>query len=184
MDQPSFRPEIGQALFGQPHQAHEVPEIMEAALAFIRHRLDTVMWNIHQKEYVSPFSNTGNSFKNDVFEAVAYSWGEEEQPYNFAWKDLRISWYKHAGRGMSSNIPVTPQIASDCLVDCLRSLDLMDDASEAVLTEVEEFDAGGAGEESTWTLDGKPIRRADVDVRCVEQQSRPELEPFVSEGEN
>lgn len=137
----SYRPEVGQALFGQPSQEYAVPEIMEAALAFIQYRLDTVMWNIHQKEYDSPFSNTGNSFKNDVFEAIAYSWSEDGQTYNFAWKDLRISWYKHCLWGLSSNMPITPQMASECLVDCLRSLDRMDTESEAILV-------SGGGEEA------------------------------------
>lgn len=135
MEERPYTPEVGQALFGQPHQEFEVPPIMEAALAYIRNRLDTVMWNANQEVYASPFGNTGNSFKNDVFEVVAYSWADDEQPYNFAWKDLRISWYKWAGRGMSANINVTPEIAAECLEDCLRSLDAMDELSMARLLE-------------------------------------------------
>lgn len=122
-----YTPEIGQAAFGQPWQAHAVPDIMDAALTFIRYRLDTVMWNRHQEEYASPFGNSGESFKNDVFHVEAYAWGDDdEQPFNFAWRDLRISWYKYLGRGMSSNMEITPAMASECLTDCLQSLEAFD----------------------------------------------------------
>lgn len=121
-----YAPELGQAIFGQPCQQYEVPDIMDAALCRIRDRLDTVMWNTHQKEYDSPFGNTGNSFKNETFEAVAYDWVSDDQPFNFAWRDLRISWYKYLGRGMSANVEITPDLAAECLRDCLQSLDKMD----------------------------------------------------------
>jgi hypothetical protein len=122
-----FVPELGQAAFGQPHQEHAVPDIMLAAMTMVSDELSRVMWNIHQTDYHSPFHNTGNDFRNDVFHAVAYSWGDDEQPYNFAWRDLRISWYKHMGRGCSSNIPVTPDLASQCLDDCLASIMRMEE---------------------------------------------------------
>lgn len=130
-------PELGQIVFGQPHQEFDVPMIMEAAIFRIRDVLDTVMWNINQKEYDSPFSNSGNSFKNETFEAVAYSWGDDEQAYNFAWKDLRISWYKWAGRGMSSNILITPELAAACLEDCVASLHRMDEENDRATNQAE-----------------------------------------------
>jgi len=117
-----YQPELGQAMFGQPHQAFEVPEIMEAALASISSELDRVMWNIHQEPYDNPFSNSGNRFDCDEFKVHAYSWGDDDQAFNFAWKDLRISWYKYLGRGMSANQEITPQMASDCLVACLNAV--------------------------------------------------------------
>jgi hypothetical protein len=50
----TFQPELGQALFGQPHQEHEVPDIWDAALCFIRDELERVMWNVRQKEICQP----------------------------------------------------------------------------------------------------------------------------------
>ncbi|MNU36368.1 hypothetical protein D3C71_249830 [compost metagenome] len=132
-----FVPELGQAVFGQPHQEHAVPDIMLAALTMVSDELSRVMWNIHQETYDTPFSNTGNEFKNDVFHAVAYSWGDDEQPYNFAWKDLRISWYKRLIRGCSSNIPVTPDLAAQCLEECLASILRMEEEHER-LQELQE----------------------------------------------
>ena len=50
------------------------------------------MWNINQKEYDSPFENTANKFKNDVFEVQAYSWNEDNPTsYNFKYYVLLTS---------------------------------------------------------------------------------------------
>ena len=122
-----YEPELGQAIFGQPYQEYGVPDIWDSALCFIRDRLDTVMWNKHQKEYDSPFGNTANSFKCDVFEVEAYSWNDNyDQPYNFKWRDVEISWYKYLGRGMSANQELTPDRASEMLVECLARLQKVD----------------------------------------------------------
>lgn len=128
-----YMPELGQAAFGQPFHEIAAGAYIEAALNAIRHDLDRVMWNREQKEYDSPFGNTGNSFSNDTFEAIAYSWSDDEQPYNFAWRDVRISWYKYLGRGMSMNRAVTPDEAAGMLDDCLASLRAFDEETQARL---------------------------------------------------
>ena len=125
-----YTPELGQMVFGQPGHRYVVPAIMDAVLEAIDSELCRVMWNQNQEQYLSPFRNTGNTFKNDVFEVNAYSWGDDEQPFNFAWKDLRISWYKYLGRGMSANIEISPALASECLEACLASILTMEDGGE------------------------------------------------------
>jgi hypothetical protein len=122
----AFVPELGHLAFGQPSKQFEAPQIMHAVLSFVSDRLDMLMWNLTQKEYHSPFFNYGGEFRNDVFHVEAYSWSDEPQPYNFAWKDVRISWYKHIGRGMSANVEITPDMAAACLADCVASLDAME----------------------------------------------------------
>lgn len=122
----TFQPELGQMAFGQPTQQYAVPEIMEAVLVAIRGEYDRVYWNVHQKECPSPFGNTGTGLKTEVFEVQAYSWGDDEQPYNFAWRDLRISWYKYLGRGMSANMEISPDLAAECLIECLASVRALD----------------------------------------------------------
>jgi hypothetical protein len=119
-----YKPELGQAVFDQPHKQFEVPEIMDAALQYIRYELGRVRWNARQGEDLCPFGNNGDGgdFKSDVFDVCAYSWGDDEQPYNFKWRELKISWYKYMGRGMSTNMEITPQMASECLNDCLNYL--------------------------------------------------------------
>lgn len=120
----AFEPELGQMVFGNQWQEHEVPEIMEAVLNAIRDEYDRVYWNINQRECPSPFGNhgPGANLKTDVFEVCAYDWGGDEQPFNFAWRDLRISWYKYCGRGMSANMDISPDLAAQCLVECLASV--------------------------------------------------------------
>lgn len=121
---PDFQPELGQALFGQPYKHYEVPDIWEAALTLLSYRLERVMWNVTQKDYSSPMSNSGQRFDCPTFSAHAYSWNdEEEQPWNFRWRDVEISWYKYIGRGMSANKELSPDEASEMLMDCLKALE-------------------------------------------------------------
>lgn len=126
----TYEPEIGQAMFGQPYREHGASELLIAALSAIDSELDRVMWNKNQVSYDSPFANTGNSFKNDTFEVEAYSWNEEyDQPYNFKWKDVEISWYKWHGRGTSVNQELSPERISEMLNDCLYSLGKMEEVA-------------------------------------------------------
>lgn len=119
----AFEPELGQMIFGQPHKSFAVPEIAIAALAAIDTELSRAMCNIEQREYSSPFCNTGNEFECPEFKVEAYSWNEEyTQPFNFRWRGIEISWYKWFGRGTSSNIEITPNMASEMLESCLLAI--------------------------------------------------------------
>lgn len=118
-----YIPEIGQSVFGQQYKEYDVDRYVEACLRMIREELDRIMWNINQKEMPSPFDNTGARWKCDEFEVEAYSWDEDyNQPYNFKWKDIEISWYKYMNRGMSCNQELTPDKASKMLNACLKAL--------------------------------------------------------------
>jgi len=122
-----YMPEIGQAVFGQPFKQYECPEYIESLLRGISNELERVMWNNNQEEYSSPMDNTGQKFKNDTFEANAYSWEDEEiQPYNFKYKDIEISWYKYLGRGMSINKPIAEKEAVKMFNDCMESVRKME----------------------------------------------------------
>lgn len=123
MSEEIYEPELGQALFGQASQEYKVSEVLKAAILMISRELKRVMWNIHQKELDSPFENTGASWECDTFAVEAYSWDDKyEQPYNFKYKDIEVSWYKYFGRGMSVNRNVTPDEVSTMLNDCLDAL--------------------------------------------------------------
>jgi hypothetical protein len=122
-----YRPEIGQALFGQPSKTYECPSYLEAALRMIRDELDMVETNIYGNRYNDVFENSGDSFKCPVFEVESYSWNENyKQPYNFKWKDLEVSWYKYLGRGMSVNKKTNPNEVAKMLEDCLNYLNKID----------------------------------------------------------
>jgi hypothetical protein len=122
-----YEPEFGQFLYGQPYKQYEVPNIWLAALDLIDKELCRVMRNINQEEYDSPFGNTGNRFECDKFIAEAYSWDNDyEQPFNFKWRDVEISWYKYCGRGMSANQELTAELAEDMLEGCLEVIERLD----------------------------------------------------------
>lgn len=106
---------------------YDVPNYVEAALNKIDAELDRVMWNIHQQEYSSPFSNSGNEYKDDIFEAEAYDWDEDsDQEYNFKWRDYKIRWYKYCGRGMEANRYMSPQECAEMLDECLADISGLD----------------------------------------------------------
>lgn len=118
----NYQPELGQAAFGQPYKERDCPDYVEAALIMIREELERVLHNTTDSNYSNPFDNSGGEFKCEEFEACAYSWSDDEQLYNFKWRDIEISWYKYLGRGMSMNKKLTPQVCSTMLTRCLKAL--------------------------------------------------------------
>lgn len=120
--------ELGNLMFNtNKNQQYECPRWIVALLNELDNQLDRVMWNNTQKEYSSPFENTANSFKNDVFEVQAYDWNEDvEQPYNFKCNDIEISWYKYLGRDTTINNEYEPQVIIDMFNRCLQSILDMD----------------------------------------------------------
>ena len=113
-----FEPELGQAIFGQPTKECQVGWELESGLEMIRHYLD-IAFDLDG----DPFDNSGAAFKCAVFEVESYSWNDEvEQPYNFKWRDLEVSWYKYFGRGMSVNrVPKAREI-TEMIHECLDEL--------------------------------------------------------------
>jgi hypothetical protein len=89
----------------------------------IRSELNRIMYNIHQKEYNSPFGNTGERFECETFKVHAFDWADDNQPWNFVWKDVQISWYKYLGRGMKINCEFSPDDCAEMLRVCLTALE-------------------------------------------------------------
>ena len=115
-----YVPELGQACFGQPWQPRPVPEHVEFALEALRYALLVL-----RPDESDPFGNTGAAtvFDCPAFHVQAYDWNEEaEQECNFSWRDVRISWYKWCGRGMSINRRVSEAEAQAMLRECLLAL--------------------------------------------------------------
>ena len=114
--------ELGQMLWGHPVQSHDVPEIWIAALDAVNGEIERVWFNERQIAVRGPMCNSGERYDCDAFSAHAYDWDDEEQPWNFKWRDVRISWYKWCGRGMSANMPLTPDMAAEMLTECLAAI--------------------------------------------------------------
>lgn len=104
-----YIPELGQALFGQPTQAFEADNLMDAAINLLADELSRVLGNITQQRPIdNPFSNSGSRFDTEGLSIHAYSWSDDDQPWNLKCGDVEVSWYKYAGRGMSVNKPMSP----------------------------------------------------------------------------
>lgn len=76
----------------------------QASLDYIRKELNRHYWNKNQKEMVSPFDNTGESYTNNYMTVRAYYWGDEEDEIakpNFEAGHMQVHWYKHSNRGVS-----------------------------------------------------------------------------------
>ena len=117
----------------------DVPDYVQAAFSLIDEELARVMWNINQEEFDSPFSNTGEQFKNDVFEVEAYSWDDEyDQKYNFKWKDYKVRWYKHCKRDPQANREISADECATMLNECLESIRAMDIDEDDLLTSQEK----------------------------------------------
>ena len=133
----AYEPELGQALFGQPHQEFDVPEMLTAALDYLGNEIVCVVCNRTQNRFDNPRHNSGTAFRCAAFGMWAYQWGFDDdedraQPCNFHHpkSGLKVSWYKYGGRGESANMVATPALISDMLVDCLsavRAFDVDDD---------------------------------------------------------
>lgn len=113
-----YVPELGQMAFGQPWRELECPGDVLSALTSLRGVWDA-LWGCDS----NPFANTGNRYTGTVFSAHAYSWNEEEnQEFNFAWRDVRVSWYKHLNRGTSINRAMSKVEIAEMLRECTMEL--------------------------------------------------------------
>ena len=114
-----YQPELGQLLLGQAAQQYEAPDYLIRALQDIGEAIAEKTGD----HPANPMGNTGARCTTAVFRAEAYSWDDDyEQPFNFKWGDLEVSWYKYAGRGTSCNrVPSRAEVAR-MLVECLGSL--------------------------------------------------------------
>jgi hypothetical protein len=123
-----YEPELGQRCFGQPSQSYQVPNHLLAAIKYIKEELERVMWNKNQDPTYSPFESVADKFVCPIFDVEAYSWDEEyEQPWNFRYNTLEVSWYKHLGRGMSmSRSYFSPMDSAVMLDECLDYLNKID----------------------------------------------------------
>lgn len=107
---------------------YECPRYITALLKEIDFKLSIAYWNKFQKEYESPFGNTGNIFINNVFEVRAYDWNNESsQKYNFKCGDVEISWYKYLGRCMTINKKYPVHDIIDMYNRCIESIEEMED---------------------------------------------------------
>jgi hypothetical protein len=64
-----------------------------------------------------PLHNTGARWSHRKLQVHAYSWSDDDQPYNLAWRDWRVRWYKYASRDTEHTRSLTHEEAVALLVD-------------------------------------------------------------------
>lgn len=112
-----YEPELGQMCFGQPWQLLKISGKVERALQALQ-----CAWNAIRRDD-NPFENTGARYDGKNFQVHAYSWNdEEEQEFNFAWRDVRVSWYKYLGRGTTINREMSDVEVAEMLHECMVEL--------------------------------------------------------------
>lgn len=111
----SFEPELGQMAFGQPWKSNELPYSWEYALQLLGLMID----DCHG---ANPGSNSGAEFECPAFSMYAYDWGDDDQPYNFKWREAEASWYKWLGRGSSCNDALLDASLEEMLMECIPSI--------------------------------------------------------------
>lgn len=76
------------------------------------------LFEAQRKEGGNPFENTGARYQGAVMTVHAYSWGDDAQPFNFAWRDIKVTWYKYWPRGAEINREPTPDELTEMLREC------------------------------------------------------------------
>lgn len=98
-----------------------------ACLDQIRKEMDRLYWNKYQIEMDSPFDNTGNTYRNDVFQVNAYYWGNNGEMIkrpNFSYKGLEVRWYKHSHRDpyILCDKEITLDFLAEMIDECINSM--------------------------------------------------------------
>ena len=71
----------------------------------------------------NPFSNTGARYTGVNFTVEAYSWDFDNfQDFNFMWRDVKVAWYKHLGRGMYINRQVSSDEVTEMFSECMSEM--------------------------------------------------------------
>lgn len=102
-------------------EGHPTPSYLDNALWMIKEAVDGLPEFVNVG--LNPFENSELVFKNDVFEVEAFAWDESyDQPYNFKFRDIEVSWYKYLGRGMRVNRDVSALECAEMVAKCIGSL--------------------------------------------------------------
>lgn len=118
---------------------YDAPEYVVALLMAILHEYRRVYWNVHQQDceiFGGSFTSDddlGQALGIDGLDVRSYWWGDENDPRadlpNFAYGDVAITWYKHAGRGTTVNVQWEPAAWVawfDSVVSAIRAADTRD----------------------------------------------------------
>ena len=119
--------ELGDIIFNSnTTQKYICPDYINALLNDLGERIEQVIGD-------NPFQNTAAKFKTETFEVEAYNWDESvEQPYNFKYKEIEISWYKYLWRDTTINGRYSPNRIVEMYNDCVKAINKWELENEKV----------------------------------------------------
>lgn len=110
--------ELGNLMFnGNTIQRYICPEYIIALIKDLGQRIEQITGS-------NPCDNTGEIFETETFVIEAFNWNEEiDQPYNFKYKDVEISWYKRLGRDTTINGNYSATQIIEMYNKCIEAID-------------------------------------------------------------
>lgn len=116
------RLEVGQMLFGNPVESHEMPYE-----EWVRPPFDELVERV--RDVLGPDADEGYvpEFSNEVFVLRPYYWGEDEgeaaKPNFEVFGEVRVTWYKYPFRGSYASELLTRSRWRELLRRCMDSLE-------------------------------------------------------------
>lgn len=110
--------ELGNIMFnGNTIQRYICPKYIIALIRDLGQRIEQITGN-------NPCDNTGAIFETETFVIEAFNWNEEiDQPYNFKYKNIEISWYKRLGRDTTINGDYSTTQIIEMYNKCIEAID-------------------------------------------------------------
>lgn len=126
--------ELGNIMFhNNTIQSYICPEYIVVLLSDLGDRIEDITG-------VNPFQNTAAEFKTETFEVEAYNWDEDkEQPYNFKYKEIEISWYKYLWRDTTINGRYSPNRIVEMYNDCVKAINKWELENEKVWCKKKDY---------------------------------------------
>lgn len=113
-----YIPELGHVLYSQTWQEQSAKYTpMHSAVNYIGSLLDDLSITVYD-----PTANYGQIFDAPTFSIHGYSWGADDQGWNFKWRDYRMSWYKHSNRGTTHNREHTAEEALEFVTEAIAHI--------------------------------------------------------------
>ena len=113
----TYEPELGQAVFGRD----TLPFDLEAQYPQASHFLRAICELLPTPE--GRMSGDAD-YADEIMEVHRYWWGDDDAPEanrpNFKCGDVAIKWYKHCGRGMSTNKKMSAREWQELFIECLQ----------------------------------------------------------------
>jgi len=111
-----YTPEVGQAVFGAPWDDFDLEEQCPQASHFLRAICELL-------PTPDGCMSGAADWQDEFFEVHPYWWGDEEAPEasrpNFRRGGVCVRWYKHCGRGLSTNVQMSNEEWLALFAECI-----------------------------------------------------------------